>query len=300
MKKFAMYLLSVVFVLIGVACHRNDPNWEISGCKDVKERIRYYLNENEYPGYTLRAQGEICGKEKVREQLACVAAIENKACGELTVLTNKDQFSALYRWANVMVKKVYEGINKPEPEMVRMENGLPVYELKPEISRDEYVSSWDFYRAERAIKNLKEYLDQKFELTLTDLKLEYRNFAFSEANKKYQAKYADQLLRNLKLYPAKPLKDEPSVYLKMLIEADNGYKSGKKYDIASKYVNEAYLRIAEQILIELRAGKYEYPNSHLKVEAIRKCLHGEKYTLADIGTSDAELKKLERRYPTLK
>jgi len=126
------------------------------------------------------------------------------------------------------------------------------------------------------------------------------------------ARLAEYVLVDLYRYPIGRFLNESALTpsglverFKSELEQANGYKADDEIythgpitvEHAQELADLAYQRSLDNLLTELRAKEYDYPDSTDMVNLVYKIMNQSGQTPASIGTTEAELEKLRRRVP---
>ena len=117
--------------------------------------------------------------------------------------------------------------------------------------------------------------------------------AIAKVTDAYHGAMAPMLANELAAYPASGLYDSPNELGAMIVE---GNPQTDRADI-KKYASRAYARMAEKILLDLRAWAHPFPETKNQIARLREYLKEGDHDLAYIGTSEKELARLTRELP---
>ncbi len=153
-----------------------------------------------------------------------------------------------------------------------------------------------YYEVEDLI-NIAQVALERLYLSKSD-NSEFFNF-LNDANWRVKESYRNDIVAALQYYcvgnncNTHQLNNTPNDLLSILEELDPTLLP--EYRL---WASEAYSRLAEHKLKQLRDGAFSYPNTLGHIELLRDHIQSGNLTLSDICTSEKELEKLTRRKPS--
>jgi len=297
MKRLLIAILTLCLSLAFVACqegNENDNTPKINNCEDAVQVVNsaqnlfsknfdtcfYYINKSGW-------KESICPN---LEGVAAVRSLQKRYCNEKEILSSNAAEVMLKREATDYAHKKLTCIAVLVPYSQREYKRYDEC-LNTTLNNDRPSWMFDFMRKEMAVLN--DHLKHNFGLGLEEAGITKEDQ--DQLHQKYTDILAKYLKSELALYPTTPLKDSPNELVTMIIEADSHADKKELGGLSS----EAYARMAERELQALRHWAHEYPNTIEHIKTLHQYLTDGKLTLKAIGTSESELAKLERRYPTV-
>lgn len=255
----------------------------IDTCEKTKQLVSYWLGKEATPpirdvgGYftlnTLKNVRELWREYCKGETLNEVALIEK---------LNKDASTeAKERWNCLKELKAYNERSYYHPGCINGYRGDRM--------------SWFFNIIKEDAKKIDEFLKERYGV---DTGLMYAGVGDKEINEEHKLHIKalrEPILNELKRYPIYPLPDSPHKLVAMIEEAGGVVK-----EEIFGYAMQAYSRMAERILQELRAWQWTYPSTLDRITTLRGYLKDGELELKNIGTSEKEINYLTRRLPSLK